>query len=100
SDFVAGPANQLALTAARQVAENPGGPLNPLFLHGPVGVGKTHLIEGIYREVRRAFPALQVLYLTAENFSNYFTQALRERNLPAFHQKFRGVDVLLVDDVD
>jgi chromosomal replication initiator protein len=100
SDFIAGSANQLALTAARQVGENPGGPLNPLFLHGPVGVGKTHLIEGIYREVRRTFPALQVLYLTAENFSNYFTQALREKNLPAFHQKFRGVDVLLVDDVD
>jgi chromosomal replication initiator protein len=99
-DFVASPANELALTAARQVAENPGGPLNPLVLHGPVGVGKTHLIEGIHRQVRRAFPSLQVLFLTAENFANYFTQALREKSLPSFHQRFRNVDVLLVDDVD
>jgi chromosomal replication initiator protein len=99
-DFVAGPANELALTAARQVADNPGGLLNPLVLHGPVGVGKTHLIEGIHRQVRRAFPSLQVLFLTAENFANYFTQALREKSLPSFHQRFRNVDVLLVDDVD
>lgn len=99
-EFIAGPANELALTAARQVADNPGGPLNPLVLHGPVGVGKTHLIEGIHRQVRRTFPSLQVLFLTAENFANYFTQALREKSLPSFHQRFRNVDVLLVDDVD
>ncbi|MCA9109565.1 MAG: chromosomal replication initiator protein DnaA [Planctomycetaceae bacterium] len=100
SEFIASEANQLALTAARQVAGSPGGALNPLCLYGGVGCGKTHLLEGIYRQVRREYPALQVLFLTAENFANYFTQALRERNLPSFHQKFRTVDVLLVDDVD
>ncbi|MBX3436074.1 MAG: chromosomal replication initiator protein DnaA [Planctomycetaceae bacterium] len=100
SEFIAGSKNELAYTAARQVAENPGGPLNPLCIYGGVGCGKTHLLEGIYRQVRRDFPALQVLFLTAENFANYFTQALRERSLPSFHQKFRNVDVLLVDDVD
>lgn len=100
SGFVASEANQLALTAARQVAEAPGGALNPLCLYGGVGCGKTHLLEGIYRQVRREYPSLQVLFLTAENFANYFTQALRDRNLPSFHQKFRTVDVLLVDDVD
>ena len=100
SDFVSSEANQLALTAARQVADAPGGALNPLCLYGGVGCGKTHLLEGIYRRIRREYPALQVLYLTAENFANYYTQALRDRNLPSFHQKFRTVDVLLVDDVD
>lgn len=99
-DFIPGAKNELALTAARQVAENPGGPLNPLCLYGGVGCGKTHLLEGIYRQTRRLYPALQVLFLTAENFANYFTQALRERSLPSFHQKFRNVDVLLVDEVD
>ncbi len=100
ADFIPGRKNELAFTAARQVAENPGGPLNPLCLYGGVGCGKTHLLEGIYRQVRRQYPALHVLFLTAENFANYFTQALRERSLPSFHQKFRNVDVLLVDDVD
>ena len=100
SDFLAGEGNLLTLTAAKQVAEHPGATLNPLFLYGSVGVGKTHLIEGIYRRVRRKFPSLHVLFLTAENFANYYTQALRERSLPGFHQKFRNVDMLLVDDVD
>ncbi|MGE4001842.1 MAG: DnaA/Hda family protein, partial [Planctomycetaceae bacterium] len=98
--FIPGSRNVLAFTAGLQGAAGPGGPLKPLCLYGSVGCGKTHLLEGIYRQIRREFPALQVLFLTAENFANYFTQALRERNLPSFHQKFRSVDVLLVDDVD
>ena len=100
SDFIAGPKNELALTAAQQTAAQPGQALNPLFLYGPVGIGKTHLLEGVYREIRRQYPSLHVLYLTADNFANYFTQALREKSLPSFHQRFRTVDVLIVDDVD
>jgi chromosomal replication initiator protein len=65
-----------------------------------VGTGKTHLLEGIHRNLRRAHCDLQTLFLTSEQFTNYFTQAFRERTLPAFRQKFRSVDVLLVDDVD
>jgi chromosomal replication initiator protein len=99
TDFLAGDGNRLTLTA-KQVAEHPGATLNPLFLYGPVGVGKTHLMEGIYRRVRQKFPSLHVVFLTAENFANYYTQALRERSLPGFHQKFRNVDMLLIDDVD
>jgi len=100
SDFVVGRCNELALTAVRQVCERPDGTSGPLFIYGPVGMGKTHLLEGLYRDVRRRNPALQVIYLTSEQFTNHFTQAFRDRTLPAFRQRFRTVDVLLVDDVD
>lgn len=100
AEFVEGPCNQLALTAAKQVCDAPGTRLNPLFLYGGVGTGKSHLLEGVYRRLCRQFPSLKVLLLSAETFANYFTQALRDRTLPSFRQRFRTVDVLLVDDVD
>lgn len=100
SDFVCGPCNELALTAVRQVTQGPQPEVNPLYIYGPVGTGKTHLLEGIYRQLRRTQPGLQVVYLTTEAFTNYFTQALREHTLPSFRQRFRTVDVLLVDDID
>lgn len=100
ADFVSGRSNELALTAARQICQSPGSEYNPLFVYGSVGIGKTHLLEGIYRRIRRQFPALQTMYLTAETFANYFTQALREHTLPGFRQRFRNVDVFLVDDID
>ena len=79
---------------------SPDSRFNPLYIHGCVGVGKTHLLEGIYGRIRRRFPTLQVMYLTSEAFANYFTQALRDHTLPSFRQRFRNVDVLLVDDID
>jgi chromosomal replication initiator protein len=100
ADFVEGKCNELATTATRQVCDSPGDAYNPLFIHGSVGMGKTHLLEGIYRRLRRQFPALRVTFLTSEAFVNYFTQALREHTVPSFRQRFRNVDVLLVDDVD
>ena len=100
ADFVAGPCNQLAITAARQVCEAPGERLNPLYLFGGVGLGKTHLLEGVYCELRRRFSSWNIVFLTSEQFANYFTQALRTHTLPSFRLRFRGVDVLLVDDVD
>ncbi|MEX2286494.1 MAG: chromosomal replication initiator protein DnaA [Planctomycetaceae bacterium] len=100
ADFVEGSCNRLPLTAAHKVCESPGAKFNPLFLHGLVGTGKTHLLEGIYSSLRRQFPALNVMFLTAEAFANYFTEALREHKLPGFRRRFRNVDVLIVDDVD
>jgi chromosomal replication initiator protein len=100
ADFIVGPCNELPLTAVRQVCSRPDGAGGPLFLYGPVGTGKTHLLEGVYRTLRRGQSDLQTLFLTSEQFTNYFTQAFRDRTLPAFRQKFRSVDVLLVDDVD
>jgi len=100
SDFVVGECNQLAHTAAKQVAGAPGTQFSPLYLYSGVGNGKTHLLEGICREVRKQYPSLNVLLLTAENFTNYFTAALREKSLSGFRQRFRNCDLLLVDDID
>ncbi|HEY4259211.1 MAG TPA: chromosomal replication initiator protein DnaA [Schlesneria sp.] len=100
NDFIAGPQTELALTAVRQVAAGQATLFNPLYIHGPVGSGKTHLLEGICRQLKRSQPTANVMLLTSEAFANYFTQALRDRSLPSFRQRFRGVDVLLVDDIE
>ncbi len=99
-EFVEGSSNEFALAAARQVSLAPGAQFTTLFVHGPVGVGKTHLLEGICREVKQRFASRQIVYLTAEAFANFFTQALREHKLPSFRQRFRAVDVLIIDDID
>lgn len=98
--FVSGPCNELSLMAARQVSEEPGKRFNPLFLHGGTGVGKSHLLESIYTETRRNHPELNTLFLTSEAFTNYFTNALSSRSVPSFRQRFRSVDVLLIDNIE
>ncbi len=100
SDFVVGSSNELAWTAVKQVVQTPGLRYHTLYLYGGVGIGKTHLLSGLARDIRREHPRLQVLHLTAENFANAFTQGLREKSLPGFRHRFRSIDVLLVDDVD
>ncbi|SLN20992.1 Chromosomal replication initiator protein DnaA [Roseivivax jejudonensis] len=97
--FVVGKPNELAHAAARRVAE--GGPVtfNPLFLHGGVGLGKTHLMHAIAWELKQKSPELNVLYLSAEQFMYRFVQALRDRRMMDFKSIFRSVDVLMVDDV-
>jgi chromosomal replication initiator protein len=100
NDFIAGPQTELALTAARQVATGQPTQFNPLYIHGPVGSGKTHLLEGVCRQLKRTQPTANVMLLTSEAFANYFTQALRDRSLPSFRQRFRSVDALLVDDIE
>lgn len=100
ADYVPTAVAEFALTACRHVAGQPATQFNPLCLYGSVGTGKTHLLEGICRQLRRNHPQAQVALLTAEAFANYFSQALTDRTLPSFRQRFRGVDVLLLDDVD
>jgi len=92
--------NHLPLVAASQLSQYPGEHHNPFFLFGSTGCGKTHLLEGIYRRVRRLHPDLRVQYLTAENFTNYFTHSMRKNSAPQFRQKFRTIDVLILDDVE
>lgn len=99
ADFVQGTCNELAVTAARQVAMQPGERFSPLYIHGGVGVGKTHLAEGIYCEARKQNPEMQVIFMTAESFGNQFTHALRNQSLPGFRARFRNVDFLIIDDI-
>ncbi|MFO0845671.1 MAG: chromosomal replication initiator protein DnaA [Gemmataceae bacterium] len=98
-DFVVGPCNRVAHASALSVAEAPGESANPLVLYGPVGTGKTHLLEGIYAAVRRAHPDWRVTYLTSEEFTNRFLQAMRHDRLGGFRRQLRDCDVLLIDDL-
>lgn len=98
-EFVVGPQSRVAVSALEEFALAPQSAPNPVYIYGGVGVGKTHLLEGAYLLLRGRYPTLQAVYLTAENFANYFTQALREHGLAGFRQRFRSVDVLIVDDI-
>ncbi len=97
--FVVGSSNQFAHAAARAVAESPSRSYNPLFLYGPVGLGKTHLLHAIGHHVRTRHPGLKVQYLTAEQFVNQLINSLRFKSMPSFRERFRSIDVLLVDDI-
>jgi chromosomal replication initiator protein len=96
--FVVGQANRLALTSAEMVARRTSH-LSPLLLHGPTGVGKSHLLEGIWQIARRGPHRRTAVYLTAEQFTTQFLEALRGSGLPNFRRKYRGVDLLLIDDL-
>jgi chromosomal replication initiator protein len=99
SEFVVGPCNRVAHASALSVVEAPGEGPNPLVLHGPVGTGKTHLLEGVYAGLRRAHPNWRVVYITTEDFTNRFVQAMRLGKLGAFRKHFRECDALLIDDL-
>ncbi len=97
--FVIGPGNQLAHAAALAVAEAPGEAYNPLFLHGPPGLGKTHLLGAIANYLNRHTPQLAVRYTTAESFTNEFVSSLHGAGIEGFKERYRRADVLLIDDV-
>lgn len=95
--FIIGNCNRLAHAAALGVAEKPGQVYNPLFIYGGVGLGKTHLLHAIGHFVSQS--KLHVLYVSTEQFTNEFIKAIRERKTDEFRQKYRSVDVLLIDDI-
>ena len=95
--FVPGPTNRLAYSAARAVAESPGQNYNPLYLHSGAGLGKTHLLQAIGKTC--ASRGMSVLYVTSEQFTNEFITAIRNRTTEDFRRRYRGVQVLLIDDV-
>jgi chromosomal replication initiator protein len=97
--FVIGEGNRLAHAAALAVAEAPSEAYNPLFLHGPPGLGKTHLLVAIANYLRANAPGLSVRYTTAECFTNEFVGALRSTGAEKFKSRYRDIDVLLIDDV-
>jgi chromosomal replication initiator protein len=97
--FVIGPGNRFAHAAALAVAELPGHSYNPLFLHGSPGIGKTHLLHAIGNYVDRFGSGLQVRFATIEEFTSEFVEAVRRNQTADFKQRFRGSDVVLIDDV-
>ncbi|RJO59707.1 chromosomal replication initiator protein DnaA [Candidatus Parcubacteria bacterium] len=98
-NFIVGKGNELAQAAARACAEKPGDVYNPLFIYGGAGLGKTHLMQAIGHEVLQANRKTKVLYVSSEYFTNEFIQAIFKGSMTSFRERWRSVDVLLVDDV-
>lgn len=97
--FVVGNNNSFAHAAALAVAEAPGSSYNPLFLYGGVGLGKTHLMHAIGNEILRSNKSSKVLYVTSERFTNEFIDAIKNNKMENFRNKYRTIDVLLIDDI-
>lgn len=97
-DYVVGPCNSMARTAASMVMNQPG-QVSPLFICGPAGSGKTHLLEGIYGEAQRGEAFGRVVYLSAEQFTTFFLEALSSSGVASFRRKYRDVGLLLIDDI-
>ncbi len=97
--FVVGSKNQLAYNAAQSVISQPQSPFNPLFIHGGYGVGKTHLQQGICNAMQTHQPGCRWTYLSAEDFANQYVVALKTRKLEAFRNRFRNMDLLVIDDI-
>ncbi len=98
-NFIVGSTNRFAYSASRAVSENPSNSYNPLFIYGPSGLGKTHLLFAITNEILKNRPATNVLYVDGEDFVNQFLDLLKKNQMNLFREKYRNVDVLLVDDV-
>lgn len=101
--FIVGAANRMAHAGASQVADtifSETRDINPLYLHSAVGLGKTHLLQAVAWEVRRRMPQAQILYLTAERFRFSFVEALQSKEAMAFKDRFRSIDMLLIDDLE
>jgi chromosomal replication initiator protein len=98
-DYVIGPANRVAIAAATEIARTAGVTFNPLMIHSGIGLGKTHLLEGINHSFRQFHPRLQIIQLNAEAFTNGFIESMRTGNLNGFRTRFRSAGGLIVDDV-
>ena len=99
STFVVGSNNRFAQAAAMGVAEMPGYKYNPYFIYGGVGLGKTHLMHAIGNQILEFNPNSNILYITSENFTTQLVNAIRDQSMDKFKEKFRNIDVLLIDDI-
>ncbi len=99
NNFITGPSNKFAYAAAMNVANNPGKAYNPLFIYGHSGLGKTHLLMAIMDEIKKNNPNADIIYTSAEHFTNDLVNHIGNHNTHIFHEKYRSCDVLLVDDV-
>jgi len=100
STFVVGSCNQFAHAAARAVAEAPSKAYNPLFLYGGVGLGKTHLMQAVGQTIKKNWKDMRLAYVSSENFTNEVINSLRYDRMVSFREKYRNVDVLLMDDIE
>ncbi|MEX2672452.1 MAG: chromosomal replication initiator protein DnaA [Phycisphaeraceae bacterium] len=98
-NFVTGPGNRLAYAAAVAVAEQPGQAYNPLFVHGGVGLGKTHLLQAICHTILQKKPDARICYLSCDSFMNHFLEAVQRGEMSDFRNLYRHVDILLIDDI-
>ncbi len=98
-EFVSGSSNQFAFAAAMAVANNPATTYNPLFIYGGVGLGKTHLANAIGNEILKKSPHMRICYYTSEKFMNELINSLRYNRMDEFRNKFRSMDVILIDDI-
>jgi chromosomal replication initiator protein len=98
-NFVVGENNSFAANAAYAIAKNPGTAYNPCLIYGGVGLGKTHLIQSIGNSVYRDFEKSKIVYVTAESFTNEFIKSIRDKTTHQFKNRYRSVDVLLIDDI-
>jgi chromosomal replication initiator protein len=98
-NFVVGSSNELAFAASQAVSKNPGSKYNPLFMYGGVGLGKTHLMQGIGNEIIKHDPSKRVEYVSSESFTSLFINSVSSKKTAAFADRFRNIDVLIVDDV-
>jgi len=99
--FVTGPCNRLAHAASVAVSDSPGTTYNPLFIHGDVGLGKSHLLQAICHQIRgqNARAQLELLYISCETFTNHFLEAVQRGALQQFRYRYRHIDVLVIDDI-
>eukprot|EP00752_Nemacystus_decipiens_P014054 g12490.t1 len=98
-NFISGPNNRLAYAAAVAVADQPGTAYNPLFIHGGVGLGKTHLLQAICQKILNANPDFNILYVSCDAFMNQFFECVRNGQMSDFHHRYRHVDMLVIDDI-
>jgi len=98
-NFIIGPSNSVAHASARAVAQNPGRAYNPLFIHGSVGLGKTHLLHAVCHEFLQRFPGDRVCFLSCEEFTNEFVRSLQRNDVDSFRGRFRNVHLLVIDDI-
>lgn len=98
-NFVCGPANRLAYAATLAVANHPGQTYNPLFIHGGVGLGKTHLLQAACQKIMQTNPNIRVSYLSCDAFMNQFIESVQKGTMPQFRHRYRQTDVLVLDDI-
>lgn len=97
--FIVGSSNKFAYAASQAVAATPGQAYNPLFIYGNSGLGKTHLLNAICTEIKNNNPDAKIIYTSGEDFTNELIQSLEKKTMAEFHNKYRTIDVLLVDDI-